>query len=211
MSIRVRCPKCEASFRVDDEDAGKTVRCAECDARVEVQDGDDAPRRKPKKKQGSNTLMILLIVGGVLAFSCVLCGGGGGLLFWWASTRARDLVANLEAPLPPGNGPVLLNQSGRLMPNDPQRDGRIHKPFQVRLEQGKTYVIDLRSRDMDSFLCLYDPQGVLVATDDDSAGFLDSRIIHRANRTGNYTIAAASLGNGIPFGGANFSLIAREQ
>jgi predicted Zn finger-like uncharacterized protein len=211
MSIRVRCPKCDASFRADDEDAGKTVRCAECGERVEVADGDEAPRRKPKKKQKSNLLTILLIVGGALAFSCLVCGGGSALVAWLAWDPIQNAIVNLDAALPPGNGPVLLTQHGRLMPNDPIRDGRIHRAFQVPLQQGKTYVIDMRSRDMDSFLCLYDPGGILVASDDDSAGHLDARIIHRANRTGNYTIAATALGNAIPFGGGNFTVIAREQ
>jgi hypothetical protein len=110
----------------------------------------------------------------------------------------------------PAGGLVLLNKQGRLMPNDPQKEFKPHKPFTVRLAQGKTYVIDLQSREMDSYLFLYDHNGIRVAEDDDSGGNLDARIRFTPNRTGNYLVSASVLG-GVGPAGANFTLTVREQ
>jgi hypothetical protein len=99
------------------------------------------------------------------------------------------------------------------MPNDPIRENRPHKPFTVQLVKGKTYVIDLQSNEMDSYLFLYDPNGIRVAEDDDSGGGftgLDSRIHYTPNQTGNFVVSASVLG-GVNGGGANFTLTVRER
>jgi len=108
---------------------------------------------------------------------------------------------------------VLLDQQGRLNPNDPPRENKPHKAFTVQLEQGKTYVITLRSNEMDSYLYVYDPQGALIAQDDDSGGGvtgLDSRVHITANRAGNYVIACTALFD-VPPQGANFTINVRER
>lgn len=94
------------------------------------------------------------------------------------------------------------------MPNDPVKDSKRHRPFQVQLKQGKTYVIELRSTEMDSYLCLYDAKGLKVA--EDGGGFPDASIRYRAPRDGLYVIAVTCVGN-VRLGGARFTVTVREQ
>src|SRR5262245_7898095 len=70
------------------------------------------------------------------------------------------------------------------------------KTYVYKMTQGRTYQIDMISRDFDAFLRLEDPKGDQVAADDDSGGMLNARIIHRAAVTGDFTICAMSLGGG---------------
>ena len=60
---------------------------------------------------------------------------------------------------------------------------------------GRTYTIDLRSDDFDSYLRLEDPSGKTVAEDDDSGGGPsghDARIVFKAEAAGSYTIVCTS-------------------
>jgi hypothetical protein len=183
-------------------------------------DYEDLPRR-PKKKQGMSTGTILLIIfGSIGAVACIVCVGVGGVLVYGAmkvKEVADDVQQQMQAGLlPEGQGKVLLSQQGRLVPNDPLREGWPHKEFKVQLEQGKTYVISLSSKEMDSHLFLYDPGGLRVADDDDSGGpnHLDSRIHYTAGKTGNYTVSASVHGGQQGFfrgGGATFTLTVRER
>jgi hypothetical protein len=66
--------------------------------------------------------------------------------------------------------------------------------YPVKLEEGKTYRITLRSAAFDSLLILNGPDGKKLAEDDDSGGNLDSQIVHRAATAGTYQIVATSLG-----------------
>jgi hypothetical protein len=72
----------------------------------------------------------------------------------------------------------------------------------MHFEQGKTYVIDLRSVEMDSYLWLDDPNGIQVALDDDSGGNQNARIRYTATQTGDYVIAATVFSNLRPEGAA---------
>ena len=63
-----------------------------------------------------------------------------------------------------------------------------------RFEVGKTYVIDMKSAEVDSYLKLQDPAGKLVAENDDIAeGNLDARIIFTPKEPGVYRITATSF------------------
>lgn len=218
MSIHIRCRECGAEYPVSDEMAGRTVRCKECDARVEVPEDDEpAPRRRSRRRadKSSNTTMILLIVGGVLCVACVLCSGAGVVGYLVLNRVGQAVAAQVNrgmnaALVPPGAGKVIFSQQGVLMPNDPIREGRPHKPFQVNFQQGKTYVIDLQSADMDSYLYVFDPGNFKIAEDDDGGGFPNSRIRLIANRTGAYTIGCASFDRPRP-GGSRFTLTVREE
>ena len=183
-------------------------------------DYDDLPR-KPKKKKGMSVGMILLIVfGSIAAIGCVVCTGVGALAYY-GYVKAQEAMDDLNAALPAGKGKVVLNQSGRLLPTDPQRqfdngfrkESKPHKAFQVQLEQGKTYVVTLASTEMDSFLYIFDPAGKMVAFDDDSGGGLtglNSRIHLTPDRAGNYLIACTALRGPNP-GGSNFTINVRER
>ncbi|MCI0639310.1 MAG: PPC domain-containing protein [Gemmataceae bacterium] len=66
--------------------------------------------------------------------------------------------------------------------------------YQVKLQEGKTYRIDLLSKQFDCFLTLQNPNGEKLAEDDDGGDGLNSRITHKAAANGNYRIVATSLG-----------------
>jgi hypothetical protein len=64
----------------------------------------------------------------------------------------------------------------------------------MKLEAGKTCVIDMKSTELDSYLKLHDPAGKLVAENDDIApGNQDARIIFTPKETGVYRITATSF------------------
>jgi hypothetical protein len=182
-------------------------------------DRDDVPRRHPKKKGGLGTGGILLIVGGVLAFVCLIGIVVSAALVYMGATVAakavediqKDMNAGMVAPVAPGTGKVILNSQGRLMPNDPVKDFMHHKSFTIRLEKGKTYVIDMVSNEMDSFLRLYHPKGFMVASDDDGGDFQNARIRFRADESGNYEISASVFGGNPRLGGGAFALTVREE
>jgi predicted Zn finger-like uncharacterized protein len=87
MPMSVKCPECDASYKVPDESAGKAIKCKKCGAKVPVpaaddEDDDDFSNLGDKgdgdakeKKKGSKTLLIVGIVAAVL--TCCLCLPGG--------------------------------------------------------------------------------------------------------------------------------------
>jgi hypothetical protein len=86
-----------------------------------------------------------------------------------------------------------------------------NRVYQVKLVEGKTYVIDMTSPDtkaLDPFLRLQDATGKQLAQDDDSGGGLNARIIFRAPATGTYRIVATSF---LDAGRGEFNLTVREQ
>jgi hypothetical protein len=178
---------------------------------------DAEPRRRREKKGGLGAGGILLIVGGVLAFACLIGIVVTVVLAYVGATVAvravDDIQKNMNVGMvAPGTGKIILTSQGRLMPNDPVKDLMRHKPFAIRLEKGKTYVIDLESNEMDSFLRLYDPKGRMVATDDDGGAIQNARIRHTADVTGNYEISASVFGGDLrQLGGAGFVLTVREE
>jgi hypothetical protein len=85
---------------------------------------------------------------------------------------------------------------GKLANNDPEyagRKGSFHKAYTHKLVQGHTYTIDLTSTDIDSYLYLENPEGKVVAEDDDGGGFPNARITYKAPTTGNYKLIATSF------------------
>src|SRR5262245_7699328 len=71
---------------------------------------------------------------------------------------------------------------------DKVRAGCYCKTYVFKMAEGKTYQLDMKSKEFDSYLRLEDPDGKQVAADDDGGGFPDARIIFRAPKTGDYTI-----------------------
>lgn len=64
----------------------------------------------------------------------------------------------------------------------------------LTMQAGTTYVIDMKSSALDSFLQLHDSAGVLLKENDDaSAGTLDARIVFTPKTTGVYRITATSF------------------
>jgi hypothetical protein len=80
---------------------------------------------------------------------------------------------------------------------DRNRNGSYAKIYPIKLEAGKTYQIDMKSRELDSYLRLEDPSGKQVAKDDDSGGNLDARIVYKAEKDGEYKIIATTFAPGL--------------
>jgi WD40 repeat protein/tRNA A-37 threonylcarbamoyl transferase component Bud32 len=68
------------------------------------------------------------------------------------------------------------------------------KIYSVKLKAGKTYQIDMKSKDIDSYLRLEDAVGEQLAEDDDSGGGQDARIIFNCPADGVYRIIATTFG-----------------
>jgi len=91
---------------------------------------------------------------------------------------------------------------------DKVRSGCYCKTYVFKMVEGKSYQLDMKSKDFDSYLRLEDPQGQQVAADDDSGGFPDARIIFRAPKTGDYTIICTTFGNGST---GKYTLLVKEM
>jgi hypothetical protein len=192
--------------------------------------GDEEEKKAALAKPKARRSPAVAIIAVLMAFSCVLCAGAGSITAWWALADVqvqprpfRQQVGFNEAPMvavngnnggngliPPGVGPIVLERQGRLLNTDVKRNGKPHQPFTMALEEGKTYVIDLRSGEMDSYLWLYDANGAQVALDDDSGGNQNARIRYTAAQTGDYVIAVSVFSTLRPEGAA-FTLTVRAE
>lgn len=95
----------------------------------------------------------------------------------------------------------LLSEKGQLTEQDPSYDksslGRAHyKAYKVALKAGQIYVIDLvkNSQGLDPYLHLEGSDGKIVASDDDSGGDLNARVIYTPALDGEFRIIATALG-----------------
>jgi hypothetical protein len=116
-----------------------------------------------------------------------------------------------------GNNQPLVAQSseglrieGKLSSDDPKdtvRKESHQKVHKFRMQQGKTYVIDLKSKKFDSYLRVEDSTGKQLAEDDDSGGRLNARLTFKAPKTDEYRLIATTAS---PATGT-YTLTAREQ
>jgi Ca2+-binding EF-hand superfamily protein len=124
-----------------------------------------------------------------------------------------DGFITVEEILPPQEKRLYLklekgkaSYAGAIEASDEQyRSKRLTKILTVRMEAGKTYQIDHKSRAFDAYLYLEGPDGEVLARDDDGGGNLDSRIVHPATTTGTYRLIATSL-NGNATGAFSISV-----
>ena len=75
----------------------------------------------------------------------------------------------------------------------PHRPGCHEQVHKVLLRAGTTYVINMRSNAIDSYLYLEDSNRKVVAQDDDSGGNLNARIIFTPVQGGWYYVVATSF------------------
>ncbi|MBI3407502.1 MAG: DUF4339 domain-containing protein [Planctomycetes bacterium] len=150
--------------------------------------GDDRPRRRRRTEGMPTGLKVGLIVGGVVMLLLVV----GIVLFY--VLRGSGPVYDV-----PNQGTLSFNNE--TLRSTDQRDRKFRKPckiYNVRFEANSTYVIEHRSAAFDAFLRLEDPNGFLVAEDDDGGqnfglGRFDARIAFRANVTGTYRVIATTF------------------
>ena len=121
-------------------------------------------------------------------------------------TRVPGNTAGIIAtPVAPVRGPV---EKGRAIVqaqmaltvkdpvNCPGKPGCFYKLQPVNFEAGKTYIIEMDkvgATPLDPYLVLVNPQGQIVAQDDDSGGNLNARIIYKAPQAGMYRVYATAL------------------
>ncbi len=97
-------------------------------------------------------------------------------------------------------GPMVVGAGGLVLPlkltlDDPRdrtRTRSFHKVVDVQLTAGRTYVIDLQSATLDSYLRLEDAAGKQLAFDDDSGGNLNARLEFRPTQSGTYRLIATT-------------------
>jgi formylglycine-generating enzyme required for sulfatase activity len=108
-----------------------------------------------------------------------------------------------------------LSVQSELTATDPTEGGRHAKTYTFKMTAGKNYVIDLMTREgnartrytFDPYLRLLDPDGRLVAQDDDSGGFPNARINFLCVKSGTYKIIATTFQPNMT---GKFLLTARE-
>ena len=96
-------------------------------------------------------------------------------------------------------GPIVFEVADKLTTADKADAGRkgAHvKMHEFKMHAGETYTIDLESEEFDAFLRLEDPEGDKLKEDDDSAGFLNSRILFTPMEDGVYKLAVTSADPG---------------
>jgi hypothetical protein len=135
----------------------------------------------------------------------VYCGESGGLVRFLADRLPNAPAAALPEIKADGRfvNYLLANTDAK----DAIRPANFARTFQVRMQRGRTYVIDMVSTQIDPFLRLENPTGQHIAQDDDSGGFPNARITFLAPEDGLYRIVATSFA---PATGG-FSLMVREQ
>ena len=77
-------------------------------------------------------------------------------------------------------------------PNDPKLNNP-SKKYAVKLAKGKTYVIDMVSKDFDAYLRLLDKNGKQLDEDDDGGGDTNARIIYTTTESANFEIVATTF------------------
>ena len=105
---------------------------------------------------------------------------------------------------PPSSRPVpralALNGeplAGTLTPNSGRlSDGSFFNTYQFTGQRGEQVVIEMLSREFDTYLILLGPDGSQLAQDDDSSGSTDARITITLPQSGPYTVIANSYRGG---------------
>jgi thiol-disulfide isomerase/thioredoxin len=91
-------------------------------------------------------------------------------------------------------------------PKDKVRKDCSAKIHTYKMKAGEVYIIDMVSKEFDTYLRLEDPTGKQVAEDDDSGGDLNARIIYQAAADGDHKIICTAFAPS--FG--NFTLTVRK-
>jgi len=88
--------------------------------------------------------------------------------------------------------PSVMRVEAALTTLDEAQDSCYFKSHEVTLNEGQRYVIELSSKDLPMCLKLLNPDGMIVAFDDEGSKTRPAHLIFEAPRTGVYTLVAAS-------------------
>lgn len=117
-------------------------------------------------------------------------------------------------PVVPSPNPVL-KMDDTLANTDPAYKNQFitktnHKSYPLKLAAGQFYIIDMIRRGdnrLDCYLYLEDGDGKIVASNDDGAGNLNSRIVYLPQKEGMHRIIATNLGDAL----GDFTVTVRSQ
>ncbi len=122
-----------------------------------------------------------------------------GIGFAINATIAREFLKNAETGArKTDRAAIRLRLDGQIIeetlsPNDPALpDGSRYRLYDFVGQAGKTVVIEMSSRELDSYLVLVDPKGEQVAENDDGGNGADAKIIYTLRQNGVYTLYANS-------------------
>jgi hypothetical protein len=102
--------------------------------------------------------------------------------------------------------------SGRLEAGDrPRSGGGYQDVFEFDGREGQDIVLEMHSTDFDSYLELRDPEGGMVAENDDGGEGRDAMIMTRLPRAGRYRVIARSYGESESTGFYELSLTAATE
>jgi len=177
-TIDMRSDDFDAYLRLDDP-TGKTIK--EDDDSGGGKNGTDAQIKFKADKAGT--------------FTIVATSFAPGARGKYILTVVHDGAGTEEQP---AGGKYLLDVTAKLTKDDPKdkdRGGTCYcKTYKIDMSAGKTYVIQLDSRDFDAYLRLVNAEGKEVAFDDDGAkDGLNAKLVHACTNAGTYTIVATSF------------------
>jgi len=204
---RPRRKKRDDTDDADDDDRPRRKRRNDDDD-DEDDDDDDRPRRRKKKKSrasgGSKSPMVFVIAG--VCAVLLLCCVGGGVAVWLGGRTGNQ--GGTTVVFGPDN---TFRSSGALRIWDPTKDRRHYRLYTVQMEAGKTYEIDMSSKDLDSYLVLLDENNQVLIEHDDvdlGRGNLNARIVFTAPRAGLFRIEASTFSDHET---GNYSLVVRRR
>lgn len=112
------------------------------------------------------------------------------------ATGAYRLELDAFEPGEPVWSPIAVGQeaAGRLDEADPRssRYGTLTDTWTLTLEPGQRVEVAMRSPIIDPYLVVVDPNGTVIAQDDDGGGGLDARVRFTASLPGEHLILASS-------------------
>jgi hypothetical protein len=180
-------------------------------------DRDDRARDEPRtrrtkaRKSGGSALPWVLGVGGAVMLLFLVCGGAIAIIAVAAFSGGKAGQAPIIAVGGGGEKPIQVKQGAgkriqlvngqfttstqltRDDPFDPDNKEFRCKLFQVDLQPGRTYTIDMTTPNaavFDPYLRIEDQNEAVLAQDDDSGGNLNARIRFVPNGNGPYIIVA---------------------
>ncbi|MEI7684696.1 MAG: PPC domain-containing protein, partial [Planctomycetota bacterium] len=117
----------------------------------------------------------------------------------WSLALVCLASSNLAAQEPPkATKPLVLTIPGQILAAD-AKDAVRQMPCKihiVNLEKGKSYLVDMTSSDLDSYLRIEDSQGARLDQDDDGGGNLNARIRFTPTKDDAYQIIATTFAGG---------------
>ncbi len=114
---------------------------------------------------------------------------------WSPNATGRYTVQATKLPSPVGGG-VVMAQHGDLKFSDPSFGGKHFRVYNVTLQAGRSYVIEMNSNHFDTFLKLKRPGMGVIAQNDDSGPGRNARLVFTPFVSGTYQVIATSFAPG---------------